>query len=112
MSDLTGTQDARRQAAFDPTEALIQERQRTHGDFSNTAKIAQAIKKTIDENIYTELSAVQIEALQMISSKEARILSGDPDEPEHWRDIAGYAMLVVKELDKVNSRKPKPVKDA
>lgn len=41
-----------------------------------------------------------IEALEMIATKEARILAGNASEKEHWRDIAGYAMLVVNEIDR------------
>jgi hypothetical protein len=37
--------------------------------------------------------------LEMIAHKIARILSGDPNHRDHWEDIAGYAELVVREID-------------
>jgi hypothetical protein len=47
---------------------------------------------------YGQLSAVQKEALDMICSKISRILSGNPDFPDHWLDIEGYARLVNNDL--------------
>lgn len=35
----------------------------------------------------------------MILHKCGRILSGDPNEPDHWRDIEGYARIANKEED-------------
>lgn len=45
------------------------------------------------------LSDVHREALTMICHKMARIVNGDPDYDDSWRDIAGYATLVVKHLN-------------
>jgi hypothetical protein len=41
----------------------------------------------------------QIEALEMIFSKLARILNGDPNYADSWIDIAGYATLVADRLE-------------
>jgi hypothetical protein len=35
----------------------------------------------------------------MIVHKIGRILNGDPNYDDSWADIAGYAQLVVKELN-------------
>jgi hypothetical protein len=35
----------------------------------------------------------------MILMKLARVIAGNPNEPDHWRDIAGYAELVVRSLE-------------
>jgi hypothetical protein len=48
---------------------------------------------------WKRLSVGQREALEMIAHKIARILSGDPNHKDHWEDIAGYAELVVRELE-------------
>lgn len=74
---------------------LIREREKTHGSWYRTARIAQALKATLNwgENEGRRLSDGQREALDSIATKIARILSGDADEPDHWRDIAGYAEL-------------------
>ena len=42
----------------------------------------------------TLLSDVQQEALDMIATKMARIVNGDPDKVDNWDDISGYAKLV------------------
>jgi hypothetical protein len=35
----------------------------------------------------------------MVSTKLARILTGNPDYADHWTDGAGYFELVVEELE-------------
>jgi hypothetical protein len=40
----------------------------------------------------------QREALDMICSKMARIMNGDPNYVDSWEDIAGYATLVANRL--------------
>ena len=40
-----------------------------------------------------------IEALDLICNKLGRIANGDPTYDDSWRDIAGYAQLVVNELE-------------
>jgi hypothetical protein len=52
---------------------------------------------------WNELDDIQREALQMIASKIARILSGNHAEIDHWKDIAGYANLAVREIARLNS---------
>lgn len=44
------------------------------------------------------LSPDQREALEMVAVKMSRIVSGDPNFPDHWHDIAGYAKLVEDRL--------------
>lgn len=75
---------------------LLNEREKTHGDFAETARMSQALKSLMSTGYrYPELSDVQCEALDMIASKIARIVSGDANELDHWRDIAGYAQLAL-----------------
>jgi hypothetical protein len=74
---------------------LLNEREQTHGRFEEVAYTARTIRLAMTRD---GLSAVQEEALNMIASKLARITCGNPDEPDHWRDIAGYAELVVRDL--------------
>jgi hypothetical protein len=80
---------------------LLDTRAKTHGDYADVARLAQIMKG--DFRYYgvkfEELTMAQKEALDMIASKIGRILSGDPNEIDHWRDIAGYAQLVVRELE-------------
>ena len=79
------------------TEHLLNERQATHGDYCATAIIAQALKNELRQT-EKRRTAAQNESLDMICSKLARIANGNPDEVDHWRDIAGYATLVVNAL--------------
>jgi hypothetical protein len=80
-------------------DKTLKERGERYGSFSSHAALSQAFKdvaKTGDS--YELLSASQLEALEMIFHKIARILNGDPDYADSWHDIAGYASLVEKEL--------------
>ena len=79
-------------------EDLIAERRKTHGDFSRTADTADTLVAFL-RNRAQHASADQRHALDMIAVKIARILHGDPDCDDHWRDIAGYATLVADRID-------------
>ena len=83
-----------RERPLAPTAKLIDERHKTHGEYNDTARIAQALKSTMREcSSYSNLSPDKQESLDMIASKIARILSGNAETPDHFDDIAGYAML-------------------
>ena len=71
----------------------LKSRAHTHGEFSNVADASQAIKEVIVMHTSTLLSCGQTEALEMISTKIARIICGNPDHKDSWHDIAGYALL-------------------
>lgn len=76
-------------------EAILANRQKTHGDFSDNARVMQALKRVVHaEKGWNDLTDVQREAVHMILHKIGRILSGNPDVHDHWDDIAGYAKLV------------------
>lgn len=81
---------------------ILADRKKTHGEFYKVAEVAQALKEVAIEveadNSLTALDYTQREALDMIFSKIARILCGDPSNPDHWLDIAGYSTLVFKEI--------------
>jgi hypothetical protein len=81
------------------TEQLLEERGKTHGDFSDHAAVTYAVKDAMCSlgNI-DRLSVVQREALDMIAHKIGRIIAGNPDHKDHWDDIAGYAKLVSQRL--------------
>ena len=84
--------------------SLLDEREKTHGPFMATAAKAQQLKDAMQGGKnWSELDDIQREALQMIASKIARILSGNHAEIDHWKDIAGYANLAVQEIARLNS---------
>jgi len=75
---------------------LLNNRAKTHGDYYRTAMMAQALKDEMRRGQnWKLLDDMQRETLEMVATKIGRILSGDPHEVDHWRDVAGYAQLIV-----------------
>lgn len=81
-------------------EQTLAERGARYGDFTDHARLCQAIKKTMmSECVAWDLLAdVQRQALEVIADKIARILTGDPNYADNWHDIQGYAKLVEDRL--------------
>lgn len=78
---------------------IIDERQKTHGDFYRVAGTAQELKDVLRRGkTWKVLDDTERETLEMIATKIGRILSGNPHEIDHWRDIAGYAQLIERWL--------------
>jgi hypothetical protein len=75
---------------------ILNKREQTHGDFAKVARVALKLKDTFRGGGH--MSVVQIEALDLIATKLARIVCGNPNVLDHWEDIAGYAILVVRDL--------------
>jgi hypothetical protein len=85
--------------ASDPTDALLDERGRTHGDFHENALVIQELKRAMRrQGGWSRLDDCQAAALDMIAHKIGRILAGDPNHADHWDDIAGYARLVSRRV--------------
>lgn len=75
-------------------EAVLIERAKTHGDFTDNARVMQALKRIVHDEVgWNKLTDVQREALHMILHKIGRIISGNPNVKDHWDDIAGYAKI-------------------
>lgn len=84
----------------DATEQLITERGSRYGKFKDGAEIIQEMKDVMREvDGWHNLTPSQREALDMIQHKIGRILNGDPTYDDSWKDIAGYATLIVNELN-------------
>lgn len=89
----------------------LRERGTRYGDFRNHADISQEIQNAVakgfmlrgDGITLNDVPAYQLEALTMIAHKIGRIVNGDLTYDDSWRDIAGYATLVVNELEKENA---------
>ena len=79
----------------------LQERGARYGEFWQQAAVAQALKAEINAVIATPygIAPVVREALDHICTKLARIACGDPTYADNWRDISGYATLVLRELE-------------
>lgn len=81
-------------------DAILSERQKTHGDFAsvaNTYARFQRIYRNADG--YKNMTRSQKLALDMIAVKISRMLNGNANDPQHAEDIAGYATLIVRELE-------------
>jgi len=77
----------------------LAEREKTYGDYEKVALISQVIKDILREGEqYIYLKAYQLESLDMIANKLARIVNGDPKYHDSWHDIQGYAKLVADKL--------------
>ena len=75
-----------------------------YGEFRTHAEIATKLKQIMDDNLEgVGAEPYMYEAIHMICHKLARIANGDPFYDDSWRDIAGYAQLVVDELQKTGN---------
>ena len=78
------------------TGALLVERSKTHGSFSQNASVSQAIKAIYHSmGQYPKENPIYCESLDMIAMKLSRILAGQAHFKDHWDDIAGYAKLAA-----------------
>ena len=77
---------------------ILDERGSRYGVFTEHAEVSQSLKGALYAGMQRDLTADQKEALEMICHKMARIVNGDPDYEDSWRDIAGYATLVADRL--------------
>jgi hypothetical protein len=84
---------------------VLAERGENYGDFVFVAFRSQQIQNHLrahdPEKQYT---STQREALQMIASKLARIVIGNPNHRDSWIDIAGYAQLVADSIVKSETK--------
>ena len=82
-------------------EKTLKERGGRYGNFADHARVAMGIKDFIRGELQVRnkvLAVDQQQALDTIADKIARIVNGDPDYPDNWHDIAGYATLVDRRL--------------
>lgn len=79
----------------------LDERGKQYGEFESHAEISQALKEVIYQSHGRGLlSDDKREALEMIMHKVARIINGNPEFIDSWRDICGYSQLIVNNLTK------------
>ena len=81
-------------------DPLLVERGKTHGSFVHNAAISQELKKIFwGSKDLGAMSPVHHEALDMIALKLSRILSGQANFKDHWRDLSGYSLLAMEACD-------------
>lgn len=82
-------------------EGTLKERNEQYGSFAMQSGIAQTLKKAVRAcPNWPKLAADQREAIDHIMIKFSRILNGNPDHVDSWHDVAGYATLIEKRLNR------------
>lgn len=85
-------------------DSTLEERGSRYGKFSGHSDIAQDLKCTLWKAPgWYALNDSQKESLEMIAHKIGRIINegSDPNYDDTWLDIAGYAQLIVNQLQGV-----------
>lgn len=88
-------------------DTVLSSRRNIYGEFRDNAEVTQNLmhilsRKFIDINsgeAWDKIPDTQKVAMYMICHKLARIVCGDPNYTDNWLDIAGYATLVINELE-------------
>ena len=81
-------------------DAILAEREKTHGSFSTHANCTQLLEDTFYSFKLSHFyNSVMREGLHMIFHKLGRIAAGCATHKDHWDDIAGYATLVSRSLE-------------
>ena len=83
-------------------DTVLNDRAKDYGKFIEGAEIMQMLKRLVHNYIEargTQLAFDQREAIDMIIHKLGRIINGNPDKVDSWRDVAGYATLVADRLE-------------
>ena len=86
--------------------SILDARGNRYGSFQSNDQIAQNIKSIMyGSSNWDTMPDYMKESLHMIAHKISRILEGDYNYDDSWVDIAGYATLVVEEIQVENSEK-------
>ena len=76
---------------------LLNDRQKTHGDYSGMAATSQSLKEVLRATTnWGKMNDGQHEALEMICQKISRICNGDHNFGDHTADIIGYTELYAR----------------
>lgn len=84
-------------------EKTLEERGAQYGPWDRHAATAQQLMHIVDLGLTAQrLSHSQRESLHMICHKIGRIVNGNCNFTDSWVDIAGYAQLIVNQLEQTN----------
>jgi len=87
---------------MDYKNEVLNQRESTHGDYKDTAEMAEDLKSVIAEHFPDKLGlSMQKHSLDLIATKIARLCCGDINCLDSWEDIAGYANLISERLKEV-----------
>ena len=83
-------------------DEILEERGKRYGNYLEQTTISGQLLQVMEQALKSRgrvLQFDQADALNMICVKISRIVNGDPDYADNWRDIAGYATLVADRLE-------------
>lgn len=81
-------------------DSVLEERQKTHGNFQDHALLATMLKEACHNfHGWEQLPPVYKEGIDMICHKLARIVNGNPLHLDHVVDIQGYAKLMQQYVE-------------
>ena len=84
----------------DEIRKTLDERGKRYGEYRNHAAISQSLQSVLQSvKKWPNMEPYHREALTLICHKIARVMNGDESYDDNYRDIAGYAQLVVDILE-------------
>jgi hypothetical protein len=81
---------------------ILAERGEEYGKFLGHAEITQRLKEVINDELVKRNKALDFdmqEALDMVCHKIGRVINGNENNVDSWRDMAGYTTLVADRLE-------------
>lgn len=79
---------------------ILAVRSNAHGDFNVSSKTQGHLMDALQRAPgWDRCNYAQRRAIHLIVEKLTRIVHGNPDEQDHWADIAGYATLGGKSIE-------------
>lgn len=88
-------------------EKVLAERGGRYGHFRDNARVSAALRNIVIREMLergtvnpdSPLGNTVLEGINQICGKLSRIACGDPQYDDNWRDIAGYATLVLQDIE-------------
>lgn len=83
-------------------ESILDERHAQYGTFADVSMVSVSLKNVIWHELKRQgkvLAPDQSEALAMMCAKIARLVVGNSDHLDGWKDLSGYPLLVADRLE-------------
>jgi len=79
---------------------VLAERGSNYGRYDIQTQISQSLKRVMEHTPrWSDLTDYQRDCLEMWAVKVSRVLNGNPNYVDNWRDMEGYARLVADLLE-------------
>ena len=90
---------------------ILEEREKVSGKYRDVSRMIQdTLRLWSTGPNWSKLTDAQVTSLEMIALKVTRILQGDNNHIDSWRDISGYAELAAVDLEEGDSNIKQTVK--